>query len=52
MRDLSTTLCRGITRQDVATVPWRAHQNGHTVLTGIVVSPYDLDQVAGGPSAS
>ena len=51
MRGLSTTLCREITRQVVATVLLRAHLNGHPVVTGGLPVPTD-DQipVAGGPS--
>ena len=32
MRDLSTTLCRDITRQVLATVPLRARLNGRAVV--------------------
>ena len=50
MRDLSTTLCRGITTQVLATVPLRAHLNGHRVVAGLPVPTDDLIAVAGGPS--
>ena len=50
MRDRSTTLCRGITRQVVATVPLRARLNGRPVFAGLPVPTDDLVSVAGGPS--
>ena len=50
VRDLSTTLCRGITRQVLATVPLRARLNGRPVVTGLPVPTDDLIAVAGGPS--
>ena len=50
MRDLSTTLCRGITRQVLATVPLRARLNGRRVVAGLPVSTDDLIPVAGRPS--
>ena len=50
MRDLSTTLCRGITRQVLATVPLRARPNGHPVVAGLHMLTDDLVPVAGGPS--
>ena len=50
MRDLSTTLCRGITRQVIATVPLRAHLNGRPVVAGLPVPTDDLVLVAGGSS--
>ena len=50
MRDLSTTLCRGITRQVLATVPLRARLNGRPVVAGLPVPTDDLVPVAGGPS--
>ena len=34
MRDLSTTLCRGIARQVLASAPLRAHLDGRPVLPG------------------
>ena len=34
MRDLSTTLCRGIARQDLASAPLRARLDGRPVLPG------------------
>ena len=49
MRDLSTTLCRGITRQVLATVPLSARLNGRPVVTGLPVPTDDLIPVAGGP---
>ena len=50
MRDLSTTLCRGITRQVLATVPLRARLNRHLAVAGVPVPTGDLIAVAGGPS--
>ena len=50
MRDLSTTLCRGNTRQVTATVPLRARLNGHLVVAGLPVPTDDLIPVPGGPS--
>ena len=50
MRDLSTTLCRGITRQVLAMVPLRARLNGRPVVAGLRVPTDDLIPVAGGPS--
>ena len=50
MCDLSTTLCRGITRQVLGTVPLRARLNGHPVVAGLPVPTDDLIPVAGGPS--
>ena len=50
MRDLSTTLCRGIMRQALATVPLRARLNGHPVVAGLPVPTDDLIPVATGPS--
>ena len=50
MRDLSTTLCRGITRQVLATVPLRARLNGFPVVAGLHVPTDDLIPVAGGPA--
>ena len=50
MCDLSTTLCRGITRQVLATVPLRACLNGRPVVAGLPVPTDDLIYVAGGPS--
>ena len=47
---LSTTLCRGITRQVLATVPLRARLNGRPVVAGLPVPTDDLVPVAGGPS--
>ena len=48
MRDLSTTLCRGITRQVLATVPLRARLNGRPVVAGLPVPTDDLVPVAAG----
>ena len=45
-----TTLCRGITRQVLATVPVRARLNGRPVVAGLPVPTDDLVPVAGGPS--
>ena len=50
MRDLSSTLCQGITRQVLATVPLRARLNGHPAVAGLPVLTDDMDPVAGGPS--
>ena len=50
MRDMSTTLCRGIRRQVLATVPRRARLNGHLVVAGLPVPPDDLIPFAGEPS--
>ena len=50
MRDLSTTLCRGITRQFLVTVPLRARLNSYPVVAGLPVVTDDLIPVAGGPS--
>ena len=50
MRDLSTTLCRRITRQVLATVPLRVRLNGRPVVAGLPVPTDDLVPVAGGPS--
>ena len=50
MRDLSTTLYRGITRQVLATVPLRARLNGRPVVVALPVPTDDLIPVAGGPS--
>ena len=50
MCDLSATLCRGITRQVLATVPLRARLNGRPVVAGLPVPTDDLVPVAGGPS--
>ena len=50
MRDLSTNLCRGITRQVLAIVPLRARLNGNPVVAGLPVPTGDLIPVAGGPS--
>ena len=41
-RDLSATLCRGITRQVLATVPLRARLNGNPVVAGLPVPTDDL----------
>ena len=49
MRDLSTTLCRGITRQVLGTVPLRARLYGRPVGAGLPVPTDDLVPVAGGP---
>ena len=49
-RDLPTTLCRGITRQVLATVPLRARLNGRPVVAGLPVPTDDLVPIAGGPS--
>ena len=46
MRGLSTTLCRGITRQVLATVPLCARLNGHPVVAGLPVPTDDLIVVA------
>ena len=50
MHALSTHLCRGITRQVLATVPLRALLNGHPVVAGLPVPTDDLIPVAGRPS--
>ena len=50
MRDLSTILCRRITRQVLAKVPLRARLNRHPVVAGLPVPTDDLNPVAGGPS--
>ena len=50
MRDLFTTMCRGITQQVLATVPLRACLNGHPVLAGLTITTDDPIPVAGGPS--
>ena len=50
MRDLTTTLCRGVTMQVRATVTLRARLNGHAVAAGLPVPTDDLIPVAGGPS--
>ena len=50
MREVSTTLCRRIPRQAVATVPVRACLNGRPVVAGPPVPTDDLIPVAGGPS--
>ena len=50
MRDLSATLCRGITRQVLAKVPLRARMNDRAVVAGLSVPTDDLVPVAGGPS--
>ena len=50
MRDLSTTLCRGITRHVLAKVPLRARLNGRPVVAGLPVPADDIVPVAGGPS--
>ena len=50
MRDLSTTLCRGITKKVLGTVPLRARLNGHPVVAGLPVLTDDLIIVAGGSS--
>ena len=51
MRDLSTTLCRGITWQVLATVPaLRARLKGHPVVLGLPVPADDLIPVADWPS--
>ena len=50
MRDLSTSLCPGSTRQVLATVPLRARLNGRLVFAGLPVPNDDLVPVAGGPS--
>ena len=50
MRELPTTLCRGITRQVFATVPLRARLNTHPVFAELPVPTDDLIPVAGGPS--
>ena len=50
MRDLSTTLCRGITRQVLATVPLRARLNGRPAVAGLPVPTDNLIPVARGPS--
>ena len=47
MRDLSKTLCRGVTRQVLATVLLLARLNGHPVVAGLPVPPDDLIPVAG-----
>ena len=50
MRDLSTTLCPGITRQVLDMVPLRARLNSRAVVAGLPVLTDDLVPVAGGPS--
>ena len=50
MRDLSTTLCRRITRQVLTTGPLRACLNGRPEVAGLPVPTDDLVPVAGGPS--
>ena len=50
MRNLSTTLCQGMTRRVLATVPLHAHLNRHSVVAGLPVPTDDLMPVAGGPS--
>ena len=42
MRDLSTTLCRGISRQVLATVPLRTPLNGHPVVAEVPECPCQL----------
>ena len=49
MRGLASTLCRGIARQVLATVPLRALLNGRPVVAGLPVTD-DLVPVTGGPS--
>ena len=49
MSHLSTSLCCGITRQVLATVPLRARLNGHPLVAGLPVPADDLIPVAGGP---
>ena len=48
MRDLSTTLCRGVTRQVLAAAPLRRRLMGEAVLPGLPVPTDDLLPVAGG----
>ena len=50
MRDVSTTLCPGITRQVLATVLLSARVIGHLVVTGSPVPSDNLIPVAGRPS--
>ena len=50
MRDLYTNLCRGVTRQALATVPLHARLNGHPVVARLPVPTDDLIPVASGPS--
>ena len=42
MRDLSTTLCRGITRHVLAAVPLCARLNGRPLVAGLPVPTDDL----------
>ena len=49
MLDLSSTLCRGFTRQVLATVPLHACLNGHPVVAGLLVPTGNQIPVAGGP---
>ena len=50
MCDLCATLCQGITRQVLATVPLRVRLNGRPVVAELPVPTDDLVPVAGGPS--
>ena len=50
MRDLSSALCRGITREVLATVPLLARLNGRPVVAGLPVLTDDLVPIAGVPS--
>ena len=48
MRNLSTALCRGITRQLLATVSLRARLNGHPMVVELPVPTGTLIPVVGG----
>ena len=50
MRDLSTTLCRGIPWQALPAVPLRARLNGHPVVAELPAPTNHLIPVAGEPS--
>ena len=50
MRNLSTTRCRGITRQVLATVLLRARLNSRPVVAGLPVPTDDLVPVVNGPT--
>ena len=50
MRDLSLTLCRGITWQVLAAAPLRGRLNGYPVGAQLPVLTEVLIPVAGGPS--
>ena len=50
MRNQSTTLCRGITRQVLSSVPLRARLNGHPMVAGLPVPTVDLVPIADGQS--